>query len=46
MDNQDTNEDYRAASIPEAIVLIDKDITGNGRDLSTGSNTNPSGQRK
>lgn len=37
MDNQDTNEDYRAASIPEPIVLVENNISGNGRDLSCGT---------
>lgn len=37
MDNQDTNEDYRAASIPEPIVLVENNISGNGRDLSCGA---------
>jgi len=37
MDSEDTNEDYRAASIPEPIVLVDNQVTGNGRDLSCGT---------
>lgn len=34
MDNEETDEDYRAARIPEPIVLENNRIRGNQRDLS------------
>jgi len=38
MDNTDTNEDYRAASIPERILLINNTFTGNLYSVTGGAN--------
>lgn len=48
MDNAETDEDYRAADIPEPVHLTNNEISGNDRNLScgtlgSGQNTNPSG---
>jgi hypothetical protein len=37
MDREETDEDYRAADIPETILLIGNELSGNGRDLSCGT---------